>query len=147
MGTISLRLMSWQLKYIVSHTKIYIRCILFSVWVQHFVLNCKGALWNFTQNFENIHDKIYISRGVIIWQITISYSYISQVLTYWGRDKMAAIFQTTLSNAFSWMTMLKFWLRFHWSLSQGSNYQYSSIGSDNGLAPARRQAIIWTNDG
>ena len=25
--------------------------------------------------------------------------------------------------------------------------QYSSIGSDNGLAPARRQAIIWTNDG
>ena len=27
-----------------------------------------------------------------------------------------------------------------------SKYQYSSIGSDNGLAPARRQAIIWTND-
>ena len=23
----------------------------------------------------------------------------------------------------------------------------SSIGSDNGLAPPRRQAIIWTNDG
>ena len=23
----------------------------------------------------------------------------------------------------------------------------SSIGSDNGLAPARQQAIIWTNDG
>ena len=29
--------------------------------------------------------------------------------------------------------------------SEGSNLQYSSIGSDNGLAPARRQAIIWTN--
>ena len=25
--------------------------------------------------------------------------------------------------------------------------QYSSIGSDNGLAPTRWQAIIWTNDG
>ena len=25
--------------------------------------------------------------------------------------------------------------------------KYSSIGSDNGLAPTRRQAIIWTNDG
>ena len=25
--------------------------------------------------------------------------------------------------------------------------QYGSIGSDNGLAPTRRQAIIWTNDG
>ena len=30
---------------------------------------------------------------------------------------------------------------------QGSNQQYSSIGSDNVLAPARRQGIIWTNDG
>ena len=27
------------------------------------------------------------------------------------------------------------------------NQQFSSIGSDNGLAPNRRQAIIWTNDG
>ena len=25
--------------------------------------------------------------------------------------------------------------------------QYPSIGSDNGLAPTRRQTIIWTNDG
>ena len=31
--------------------------------------------------------------------------------------------------------------------SWGSNWQYSSIGSNNGLAPGRRQAIIWTNDG
>ena len=29
--------------------------------------------------------------------------------------------------------------------SHGSNLEYSSIGSDNGLAPPRRQAIIWTN--
>ena len=27
------------------------------------------------------------------------------------------------------------------------NWQYSSIGSDNGLAPTRRHAIFWTNDG
>ena len=31
--------------------------------------------------------------------------------------------------------------------SHGSNQQYSSTGSDNGLAPERQQAIIWTNDG
>ena len=37
-------------------------------------------------------------------------------LTHWGRDKMAAISQTTLSNAFSWMKMLKFRLNFHWNL-------------------------------
>ena len=29
------------------------------------------------------------------------------VLTHWGRDKMAAIFQTTFSNAFSWMKIYK----------------------------------------
>ena len=31
--------------------------------------------------------------------------------------------------------------------SQGSNWQYISIDSDNGLASNRRQAFIWTNDG
>ena len=31
--------------------------------------------------------------------------------------------------------------------SWGSNYQYTSIGSDNGLALNRRQAIIWTKGG
>ena len=30
--------------------------------------------------------------------------------------------------------------------SFGSNQQYSGIGSDNVLAPTRRQAIIWNND-
>ena len=37
-------------------------------------------------------------------------------LTHWGRDKMAAIFQTTFSNAFSWMKMVKFRLSYHGSL-------------------------------
>ena len=37
-------------------------------------------------------------------------------LTHWGRDKMAAISQTTFSNAFSWMKMYEFHLRFHWNL-------------------------------
>ena len=37
-------------------------------------------------------------------------------LTHWGRDKMAAISQKTSCNAFSWMTVYEFRLRFHWSL-------------------------------
>ena len=37
-------------------------------------------------------------------------------LTHWGRNKMAAISQTTFSNAFSWMKMYECWLRFQWSL-------------------------------
>ena len=35
-------------------------------------------------------------------------------LTDWGRDKMSVIFQTTFSNAFSWMKMYEFRLKFHW---------------------------------
>ena len=42
--------------------------------------------------------------------------YIKSLLTHWGRDKMAAIFQTTVSNGFSWMKMYEFRLKFHWSL-------------------------------
>ena len=42
-------------------------------------------------------------------------------------------------------------LNFKWYFiemcSLWSNSQYVIIGSDNGLAPDRRQAIIWTNDG
>ena len=37
-------------------------------------------------------------------------------LTHWGRDKIAAFSQTTHSNAFSWMKILEFRLKFHWSL-------------------------------
>ena len=37
-------------------------------------------------------------------------------LTHWGGSKMAAIFQTTSSNAFSWMKVCEFRLGFHWIL-------------------------------
>ena len=60
---------------------------------------------------------------------------------------MAAISQTTHSNTFLEWTCLHFDWNFTEVCSQGSIEQYASIGSDNGLAPNRRQAIIWTNDG
>ena len=37
-------------------------------------------------------------------------------LTHWGRDKMDAISQMTFTNAFFWMKMFEFRLKFHWSL-------------------------------
>ena len=43
---------------------------------------------------------------------------ILQHLTHWGRDNMAAILQTTLSIAFSWIKMLQFQLNLHLSLFQ-----------------------------
>ena len=45
-------------------------------------------------------------------------------ITHWGRDKMAAVSQTTHSNAFSWMKLLEFRLRFHWSLFQLTIFQH-----------------------
>ena len=43
-------------------------------------------------------------------------SRITDPLTHWGWDKMAAVSQTTLSNTFSWVKMLEFRLKFHWSV-------------------------------
>ena len=68
-------------------------------------------------------------------------------LTDWGRDKMAAIFQTTFWNGFSWMKMFEYRLKIHWSLFLRVKLRIFGIGSDNGLAPSRRQAIVWTNEG
>ena len=60
----------------------------------------------------------------------------SSILTNWGQDKIAAILADD-----------NFAYNFNEVCSWGSNQQYSSIGSDYGLVPTRRQAIIWTNDG
>ena len=54
-------------------------------------------------------------------------------------------FPDDIFKCISWMKMFEFWLKSHWSLFL--RVQYSIIGSDNGLAPSRRQDIIWTNDG
>ena len=65
------------------------------------------------------------------------------MLTHWGRNKMAAI-----SNALSCIKMYEFRLTFHWSsFPRVTNQQYPSIGSDDGLAPTRQQAIIWITVG
>ena len=45
--------------------------------------------------------------------------YDCDILTHWGRDKMADISHTTFSNGFSWMKMCKFRLRFHWNVFPG----------------------------
>ena len=57
--------------------------------------------------FQWLIDSLTAIALIVVWMVW---------LTHWGRDKMAAVSQTTLSNAFSWMKMLEFRLRFHWSL-------------------------------
>ena len=62
------------------------------------------------------------------------------------------IFNLTLLLYFSSYIEAKTkWLRisrhFREVCSQVSNWQYTIIGSDNGLASDGRQAVIWPNDG
>ena len=40
-------------------------------------------------------------------------------LTHWGREQMDAVSQTTFSNAFSWMKMFEFRLKFTVIFSKG----------------------------
>ena len=49
-------------------------------------------------------------------QLAKFYWYGHPCISHWSRDKMAAILQTTFSNAFSWMKVFGFRLIFHWNL-------------------------------
>ena len=67
-------------------------------------------------------------------------------LTHWGRDKKAAIFHMTFWNAFPWLNMYEFWFKI--SLKFVPKGPVNNIPAlDNGLVPARQQAIYWTTDG
>ena len=43
------------------------------------------------------------------------------------------------------MKIIEFQFKFNWNLFPGIQLKMNIIGLDNGLAPNRRQAIIWTN--
>ena len=67
-------------------------------------------------------------------------TFMNNRLTLWGGEKMNAISQMTFQMHF------REWHDSYFEVcTQGSNWQYPSIGLDNGFAPNRRQVIIWTN--
>ena len=59
--------------------------------------------------------------------------------THWDQDKMATIFQMTFSNAFSWMKIYWFLLRFHWSL-------FPKCPTENIPALVQIMAWHWSGD-
>ena len=65
--------------------------------------------------------------------------------THWCTNKVVATSQTTFSNAFHWRQVPPFASNFVISLRHIYVGKLIIIGSDNGLSPDRRQAIIWTN--
>ena len=72
--------------------------------------------WNFNQNTKLFIHKHASEHKHIVFEMAVILSRRRWVLTHWGRDKMVAFSQTTLSNAFYWMKILEFRLKFHWSL-------------------------------
>ena len=93
---------------------------------------------------------------------------------HWGLNKMSEGLQTIFQNQFWWMKNFTFDKNFtelsskiltdkvlfrvkawhqigekpHWGRATHKCIsKLTIIGSDNGLSPGRRQAIIWTNDG
>ena len=100
--------------------------------------NNRNALGEFYVLGRRTVDPI-LREGVIFQRTRI-------MLAHWGRgDKMADNLQTTFSTALSCMEILVFDSDFTDICLQESDWHKSSIGSDNGLASVRRQAIIWTN--
>ena len=68
-----------------------------------------------------IADTLYEHSDEKVQNEMQTQSLLFNLLTNWGRYKMAAIFETTFSNAFSWMKMFELRLKFHIICSQGPN--------------------------
>ena len=66
--------------------------------------------------FKKMHLKLSPAK---CWPFCLGFDMLSPLLNTLRPGKMAAIFQTTFSNAFSSMKMCEFLLKFHWSLFLG----------------------------
>ena len=81
--------------------------LLFSI---HLILNILSL--SFLNKGPYIVDRVYAKCKIAsCWEFTCVFLFNILKLI-----QMAAIFQTTFSNAFSWMKMYEFRLKFHWSL-------------------------------
>ena len=73
-----------------------------------------GAFLFFFHNL-NAETGNKFCQGIYTWQNAVHgmhhAAYLHTKLTHWGPDKMAVIFQTTFSSAFSWLKMYEFRLR------------------------------------
>ena len=63
---------------------------------------------------DDIKTMIMMPKTTMMWDCWLRwwnnhYISISWDLTHWGRDQIAAVLQTTFSNAFYWMTIIICW--------------------------------------
>ena len=76
-------------------------------------LALEQTLEKIESNYHIFLSRKFIKNVAVIW---LPFCSGINALTHWGRYKMTTISQTRLSNAFPWMKILGFRLKFHWSL-------------------------------
>ena len=129
--------MNRQSMHIFVNTQVAARYLEISLTILHDVTGCKEgnkyviAMQLWTIEICSQHSAYWCPKTVRCGNGRVTIMLVSQVplhyqdpfwsaygfrLTPWGWKRMAAISQMTYSNAFSWMKMYKFCLRFHWSL-------------------------------
>ena len=80
-------------------------------------MSLNGSLTLEFTDDKSISCEIWTNKHFLSRKGSRNYSHVSQALTHWGRVTHICVSELTI------------------------------IGSDNGLSPGRRQAIIWTNAG
>ena len=102
-----------------------------------FTWSCmKSHEWTFAKLGTTAHDNIF--EVLIAGSFSSLYSWLPTALFYLHRGT------SHIGSCCIWISV-KIWLKFVPKVR--INNIPSSIGSDNGLAPPRRQAFIWTNYG
>ena len=107
--------------------------------LSHYLNQCwpiiKGVLWYSPEsNFTVTAHAAVLHLKIILFKIIAT----RMSLTHWVRDKMAAIFQTTFSNAFCWMKMYEFRLKI--------SLKFVPQGPINNI-PALVQIMAWRRPG
>ena len=100
---------------------------------------CHNANWNIENKFQwhlnqNSTILVYENKFQNVFCKYGGHFFRPKCVDIFGRDKMAAIFQMTVSNAPSWMNMFEF--LFHWNLFLGVDY-----------IPALDQTMAWHRPG
>ena len=97
-------------------------CIITKYYIKDTLDTLKSFIFSI-QTWSNIFAEVHYQKAELK---VVSYQWLNKPFhkaqfeckssTHWGGDKVAAVSQTTFSNAFYWMKMYEFWFRFHWSL-------------------------------
>ena len=77
-------------------------------WWRHAMKTLSGPLWGESIGHCWLPWKILVWRGAKLHNCPL--------LSHLLLDKMASVSQTIFSDAFSWMKIFVFWLKYHWSV-------------------------------